>query len=118
MYANASQTSFLGRPRFGVSLTPTLTPRRAKASRSKTSISALALRKSAAAVRSTAANNAGSRRSGNAFFDGAPKLQPLGVERAGVHHGLGITFTTKHDHEVRDHRSLALVIQMHDVLFA
>ena len=45
--------------------------RRASASRSKTSTSALTLRKSDAAARSIAANNAGSRRSGNAFLAGA-----------------------------------------------
>jgi len=56
--------SFFGRPRGRCSGAATFIPRRASASRSSTSISALTLRKSAAAARSSAAHRAGSTRSG------------------------------------------------------
>ena len=40
----------------------------------------------------------------------------LGVERAGVHNGMHLRFAAEHDHEVADHRSLALVIERQHLL--
>src|SRR5687767_5195159 len=109
---------FGGRPRLRCSGAATFIPRRASASRSSTSIWALTLRKSAAALRSSATHKAGSMRSGNAFF-GLGDIEPasaLLVERAGVDDGLGLALAAQDDHKVRDHRRLALVVELDHAL--
>src|SRR5690606_11415354 len=75
-----------GRPRLAGSAGGTLIPRRASASRSSISISALTERSSCAATRSTAAWSAGSRRRAKAFFGVCGTAPALLVERARVDH--------------------------------
>src|SRR5690606_2969768 len=73
---------FGGRPRRTGSAGAILIPRRASASRSSISISALTERNSCAATRSTAAWSAGSRRRAKAFFGACGTAPASLIERA------------------------------------
>src|SRR4051812_46004916 len=106
-----------GRPRGRFSGGSSFTPRRWSASLSRHSIWALTLLSSAAAARSSASQRDGSIRSGKALLGGGGTAgRSLLVERAGVDDGLGVAFAAQHDHQVRDHRRLALVVELDDAL--
>ena len=91
-------------------------PRAASASRSRHSTWALTLRSSArrAALDRRPQGRIGAQRIGLAVIVGHGG--PLLVERAGVDDGLRVALAAQDDHQVRDHRRAALVVELDDVL--
>src|ERR1700759_374700 len=92
-------------------------PASASARRSRNSIWALVLRSSSPAHRARASWMAGSSRSRTLLrsVTVAPHLPSL-VEGAGVDDRLGGLVAAQHDEQVGDHRGLALLVQLDDVL--